>query len=89
MSEQISMRCPSCNGRNIFIGTGGHLTCSYIECPEPVIAQKIDDLMNELAEYKEHFEPLMIKLRLDAEAQMEQRKTYKAADDEKGWIDGG
>ena len=41
LSDRINMRCPSCNGHAIFIGKGGYLTCSYVDCPEPDIAKKV------------------------------------------------
>ena len=44
MSERISLRCRSCNGHTIFVGKGGHLTCSYIDCKEPSIERQIAQL---------------------------------------------
>ena len=43
-SERISMRCPSCHGGFIFIGSGGYLTCSYVDCPEPDVAKKVEQI---------------------------------------------
>ena len=47
MSEIIATPCPSCGGKNLFIGTGGHLTCSLIGCKEPVVETAIDKLKRE------------------------------------------
>ena len=41
------------------------------------MAKKAALLEEELAEYKEHFEPQMIDIRLHDKAVAEQRKTYK------------
>jgi hypothetical protein len=28
-------RCPACGGSSLFLGEGGHVTCSRIDCPDP------------------------------------------------------
>jgi predicted lipid-binding transport protein (Tim44 family) len=28
-------KCPSCGGRSLFLGEGGYVTCSWIECADP------------------------------------------------------
>lgn len=34
--EQIKSWCPACKSQDtVFIGSGGYLTCSWVECPEP------------------------------------------------------
>lgn len=34
--------CPACGSHDsIFIGTGGYLTCSWVECPEPELEAAI------------------------------------------------
>lgn len=33
--QRIETPCPSCGHRTLFIGSGGHLTCSLIGCREP------------------------------------------------------
>lgn len=45
---------------------------------------KIEELEDELGDYKKHFEPQMIQLRLHSDAVAQQRKTYKVrgVDDE-------
>lgn len=43
--EEIITRCPSCSSRGtLFVGTGGHLTCSVIDCPEPSVGDAITRL---------------------------------------------
>ena len=38
MTEQMIVTpCPSCGGKTLFVGSGGHLTCSWLECKEPVV----------------------------------------------------
>lgn len=38
---RIETPCPSCGSRNLFIGEGGHLTCSLIGCQEPGVERAI------------------------------------------------
>ncbi len=42
--ERISTRCPSCDHTTLFIGAGGHLTCSVIGCKEPSVERAVEDL---------------------------------------------
>lgn len=35
MEEKITTRCPACGNQTLFIGSGGHITCSWIKCTEP------------------------------------------------------
>ena len=44
MMNEINLRCRSCNGHSIFIGTGGHLTCSYVDCKEPIVERQFAQL---------------------------------------------
>lgn len=39
----VQGRCPACRGKHLFLGEGGHVTCSLIGCPNPTAA---DDLLN-------------------------------------------
>ena len=48
--QEIQTRCPSCGSRSLFIGAGGHLTCSWLECPEPGVATAIAALKELLSE---------------------------------------
>ena len=40
--------CPSCGRRHLFIGSGGHLTCSLIDCKEPSAEDAVDTLRTQL-----------------------------------------
>jgi len=53
MTERIRTRCPSCGHDTLFIGNGGHLTCSLIGCRQPVVERAIDDLRAEVERLKE------------------------------------
>lgn len=33
--ERIVTRCPACRNQTLFVGAGGHLTCSWLKCPNP------------------------------------------------------
>ncbi|MFG3136140.1 DUF6085 family protein [Streptomyces sp. NPDC048211] len=37
----VQGRCPACGGASLFLGEGGHVTCSRIECPEPSAADEL------------------------------------------------
>lgn len=41
-STDITTRCPTCGGQTLFVGSGGHLTCSWIECRNPSIGHAIE-----------------------------------------------
>jgi hypothetical protein len=41
VETRITTPCPSCGGKTLFVGSGGHLTCSWVECPEPVVERAI------------------------------------------------
>jgi hypothetical protein len=41
-SPQVAGQCPSCRGSSLFLGAGGHVTCSRLDCPNPAAA---DDLL--------------------------------------------
>jgi hypothetical protein len=45
--NKISTPCPLCGMTSLFIGTGGHLTCSFSECKEPDIEKYINQLKHE------------------------------------------
>lgn len=40
---EVQGRCPACGGQSLFLGSGGYVTCSRIECPDPTAA---DDLLH-------------------------------------------
>ncbi|WP_461707338.1 hypothetical protein [Streptomyces prasinus] len=39
----VQGRCPACGGSSLFLGEGGHVTCSRLDCPAPAEA---DDLLH-------------------------------------------
>lgn len=49
MNDQprIVTRCPSCGHQTLFIGSGGHLTCSWLECRDPGVESAIEALRAE------------------------------------------
>lgn len=38
---EITGRCPMGCGATLFLGAGGHVTCSWIECPNPAAADEL------------------------------------------------
>lgn len=42
----VQGRCPACHRNTLFLGNGGHVTCSRLECPNPCAA---DELLHEAA----------------------------------------
>lgn len=44
---RIRPDCPACGGSSLFLGTGGWLTCSYVDCPDPALAISILDAERE------------------------------------------
>lgn len=34
-------RCPACRGASLFLGSGGHVTCARIDCPNPSLADEL------------------------------------------------
>lgn len=38
---QIRGRCPRGCGETLFIGLGGYVTCSYVNCPDPMAAHRM------------------------------------------------
>ncbi|MFE0699143.1 hypothetical protein [Streptomyces sp. NPDC058872] len=42
----VQGRCPACHATSLFLGTGGHVTCARIDCPNPCAA---DDLLHQPA----------------------------------------
>lgn len=39
----VQGRCPACRGASLFLGSGGYITCSRLDCPNPTAA---DDLLH-------------------------------------------
>jgi len=39
--RDVQGRCPACGGASLFLGEGGHVTCSRIDCPSPCAADEL------------------------------------------------
>lgn len=39
--QQVQGRCPACGWSSLFLGDGGHVTCSRLECPKPEGADQL------------------------------------------------
>lgn len=37
----VQGRCPACRGQSLFLGDGGYVTCSRIDCPDPEAATRV------------------------------------------------
>lgn len=37
----VQGHCPACGGKSLFLGEGGHVTCSRIDCPMPEMADTL------------------------------------------------
>ena len=37
----VQGRCPACRWQSLFLGDGGHVTCSRLECPDPCAADQM------------------------------------------------
>ncbi|MFE2326102.1 DUF6085 family protein [Streptomyces sp. NPDC059385] len=40
-NPSVQGRCPACHGQSLFLGEGGYVTCSRIDCPDPEAATRI------------------------------------------------
>jgi len=52
---EVQGRCPACRGNYLFLGSGGHVTCSLIGCPNPNAA---DELLYSTNPIGRHPEPI-------------------------------
>lgn len=51
----IQSFCPACRSKNtVFIGSGGYLTCSWINCPEPDFMQAWENELEVVRQKTEH-----------------------------------
>lgn len=39
--QTVQGRCPACGWTSLFLGDGGHVTCSRLECPNPCAADQL------------------------------------------------
>jgi len=46
---RVRGRCPACRGESLFVGEGGYVTCSRIDCPEPDAASTLLERKSEPA----------------------------------------
>jgi len=53
---RIVTPCPSCGNTTLFIGSGGNLTCSWLECKQPVVLDRIAELERQNAELQSELE---------------------------------
>lgn len=42
--QRIETPCPTCGNRTLFIGSGGHLVCSWLKCSEPGVERAVTRL---------------------------------------------
>lgn len=47
-------RCPSCGNETLFLGVGGHVTCSWHECKQPEAATEALAVVPEMREQGHH-----------------------------------
>jgi predicted RNase H-like nuclease (RuvC/YqgF family) len=55
---RIATRCPACGGSTLFVGHGGHLTCSRLKCPNPSVADEIKRVADKCDEYRQRWNGL-------------------------------
>lgn len=48
---EVKGRCPACGWETLFVGEGGYITCSRLECPRP---DTVTELLGELHEARLH-----------------------------------
>jgi hypothetical protein len=42
--QRVAGHCPACGATSLFLGSGGYVTCSVIECPNPTaVADLLED----------------------------------------------
>lgn len=44
MSAEVKGKCPACGWSGLFLGSGGYVTCSQYDCPDPCRAGAAADL---------------------------------------------
>ena len=52
MGTSVLMRCPCCGHATVVLASGGHLTCTWGECPQPVVERTVKDLLAQSEELK-------------------------------------
>lgn len=41
MAAEVKGKCPACGWSGLFLGSGGYVTCSQYDCPDPCRASAI------------------------------------------------
>lgn len=41
LTPKVQGNCPACGRASLFLGTGGHVTCSELSCPKPEAPDRI------------------------------------------------
>jgi hypothetical protein len=62
-AERIGTPCPACGSGSLFVGSGGHLTCAVLECPDPGVEHVVRRLKDRIAELEKRNELLARALR--------------------------
>lgn len=44
---EVQGHCPACRGSSLFLGSGGYVTCTRIDCPEPDAASTLLEQLKE------------------------------------------
>ena len=52
MGTPCLMRCPTCGHQTVVLASGGHLTCTWRECPEPTVDRAVSRLVEQVNEFK-------------------------------------
>lgn len=47
VDEQLQNKCPSCGWKTLFIGNGGWITCSNLDCKHPDLDSAVQDLITQ------------------------------------------
>lgn len=47
----VQGRCPACGLTTLFVGDGGYITCSNVDCPRPDL---VNELIGEIADARNH-----------------------------------
>ncbi len=51
--REIQGRCPACRNATLFLGDGGHITCSWTDCPNPGAVGEILEAMQHIKEVED------------------------------------
>ncbi|MEV5957269.1 hypothetical protein AB0M11_26470 [Streptomyces sp. NPDC051987] len=48
---EVHGRCPACGNSTLFLGDGGHITCSLVDCPRPDL---VNEVIGEIGDARQH-----------------------------------